>query len=72
MLMSIKLLSPGTDDVIWLSVDVPTLIVEGRMVDFRMHAFVLVLNTFLVASPPPSHRFESDHRDLWSLVVHLL
>ncbi len=28
--MSIKLLSPGTDDVSWLSLDVPTLIVEGR------------------------------------------
>ena len=30
MLMSIELLSPGTDDVSWLSLDVPTLIVEGR------------------------------------------
>jgi hypothetical protein len=30
MFMSIKLLSPGTDDVSWLSLDVPTSIVEGR------------------------------------------
>ena len=42
------------------------------MVDFRMHASVLVLYTFLVASPPPRHRFESDHWDLWSLVARLL
>ena len=30
MLMSTMLLSPGTDDVSWLSLDFPTLIVEGR------------------------------------------
>jgi hypothetical protein len=29
MLMSIKLLSPGTDDVTWLSLDLLTLILEG-------------------------------------------
>jgi len=54
MLMSIQLLSPGTDEVLtwWLlSLDILTLLVEGSDVDFGMDPCVHVLYPFCVVLP---------------------
>ena len=74
MLMSIQLLSPGTDEVLtWLlSCDILTLLVEGSDVDFGMDPCVHVLYSFFVVLPHNHCHFESDHEDKLSHIACLL
>ena len=74
MLMSIQLLSPGTDEVLtWLlSCDILTLLVEGSDVDFGMDTCVHVLYPFFVVLLCHHCHFESDHWDLLSHIASLL
>jgi hypothetical protein len=69
MLMSIMLLSPGTDYITWLLLAFMTLIVDGWKVDFCVCPCVLALYWFFDA-PPPWH-FQSAHIYLWSHVACL-
>ena len=68
--MSIMLLSPGIDDVTWLSLAFMTLIVDGRDDGFWYVSFCPCFVSVFDALPP--RHLQSDYWDLWSHVACLL